>query len=372
MKDTRKADADNAQVVIHELNIRAVDRGKKDILTWRNALNSAESVYNPDRVRLYDLYEDVVLDGHLSGIIAKRIDAVLNKEIYYEKDGRKVHAMDRLIHSLPFRKIVRTILETQLWGISAIEFVPGAQLALHTIPRKHIKPEKGLITYEQTGNDGIGYKNLDNVWVLGEDRDLGLLLKCAPYAIYKRGGLADWAEYIELFGQPVRIVKYDSYDEQTKMELRKALEESGSSLSLMLPKQADFEIMDGKQSNGDGNLQLSFIKSLNDEMSIIILGNTETTSSSNSAGYAQSKIHLEQQYEITRSDIAYTTALLNEPKFTAILRSYGYPAGDGGFVFSKDMDIDYLTSRIAVDKEVATHISIPESYWYDTYGIGEE
>lgn len=336
---------------------------------WKHALLSAESVTAPNRVRLYDLYEDVILDGHLSGVIAKRMDAVLNKELYYEKDGKRLYAFEPLIHSLSFRNIVRTILETQLWGISGMEFIPGGTLAYEHIPRKHIKPEHGVISFEQSSHEGIPYAPMDNVWVIGEPHDLGLLLKCAPYSLYKRGGIADWAEYVEIFGQPVRVVKYDTYDEQTKAELQRSLEESGSSLTMMIPKQADFEIKDGKHSNSDGSLQLSFIKALNDEMSILMLGNTETTSSSYSSGYAQSKIHLQQQYEITKSDIAYATAMLNHPKFIKILASYGYPVEGGSFVFSKDMDADYLTKRINIDKEVAQMVQIPADYWFDTYGI---
>ena len=371
MVKSHKSAIGEQNIIINELNIRSADRGKKDIAVWRHALIAAESVYYPNRARLYDLYDDVMLDGHLSGVISKRIDAVLNKELFFERDGKKDHVFDELIHSLSFRKIIQLILETQLWGISGVEFIPGNQLAFEKIPRKHIKPESGIIAYEQTGTDGIAYGSLSNIWVMGDPSDLGLLLKCAPLYLYKRGGLSDWAEYIEIYGQPVRIIRYDSYDEQTKMELRKVLEESGSSLSVMLPRQADFEIKDGKQSNSDGDLQLSFIKLLNEEISIIILGNTDTTNSSSSSGYAQSKIHLQQQYEITRSDLSYTTAMLNDPKFHAILSSYGYPIAGGRFVFSKDMDIEHLTRRIAIDKEVAEKVSIPASYWYDTYGIKE-
>ncbi len=357
------------EIIINELIIRSADRSRKDVATWRSALTSAESVYFPNRTRLYDLYEDIILDGHLSGIIAKRIDAVLNKEIYFENEGEKNLAFNSLIHSLQFRNIMRTIMETQLWGISGIEFLPGSQLSVQLIPRKHIKPELGIIAYEQSGNDGIPYIDLENIWIMGEPKNLGLLLKCAPYCLYKRGGLSDWSEFVEMFGQPVRIIKYDSYDEQTKVELKKILEESGSSLSMMIPRQADFEMKDGKQNNGDGNLQLSFIKALNEEMSITVLGNTETTTSSYSTGYAQSKVHLEQQYEITRSDIIYTAAMLNNDKFISILRSYGYPVDGGRFVFSKDTDIDYLKTRIAIDKEVSQIVPISPDYWYNTYGI---
>lgn len=318
---------------------------------------------------MYDLYEDVIIDGHLSGIIAKRIDAVLNKPLYFEKNGKKISQFDNLVNSIPFRDLMRTIMQTTLWGISGLEFIPGSSFAYTAIPRKHIKPELGIIAYEQNGTDGIPYANLENIWIMGQPRDLGLLLKCAPYYLYKRAGLADWAQYIELFGQPVRVIKYDAYDEQTKLELRKILDESGSSLSIMIPKQADFEMKDGKQSYGDGNLQMNFVKTLNEEMSVIMLGNTETTTSSNTSGYAQSKIHQEQQYQITRSDLIYTANMLNSPQFHTILRSYGYPVADGQFVFAKDTDIEYLKDRLTIDKELAGIIPIENDYWYTTYGI---
>jgi hypothetical protein len=359
-------------IIINELNVRSIDRSRKDIASWRAALVAAEATGFPNRSRLYDLYEDILLDGHLSGVIAKKVNAVLNKGIRFEAGGHHVSAMDDLIGSLEFRTVVRTVIETLLWGISGIEFVPGAKLAFNLIPRKHIKPEKGIISFEQAGETGITWAGRENIWIMGDQKDLGLLLKCAPYCLYKRGGLADWAQFIELFGQPVRVMKYDSYDDQTRAELRRILDEAGSSLAMMIPRQADFEIKDGKQANSDGGLQNSFIKALNEEISVTVLGNTETTNSSRSAGYAQSRIHQEQQYEITRADIAYTAAMLNEPQFLAILRSYGYPVDGGRFVFAKGTDVDHLEKRMTIDKQLAEVIAIPQSYWYDTYGIPAE
>ncbi|MGN6566366.1 MAG: phage portal protein family protein [Flavipsychrobacter sp.] len=357
------------EVVVHELNVRSVDRTRKDIGTWRQAHITAESVYYPNRSRLYDMYDDVILDGHLSGIIAKRIDAVLNKHLHFEKDGRAVPEMDKLINSLQFRDIMRTIMQTLLWGISGIEFLPGKELAFLKVPRKHIKPNLGIIAYEQSGTDGLAYADIPNIWVMGEPDDLGLLLKCAPYALYKKGNLSDWSQYIELFGQPVRVIKYDAYDEQTKQELKKVLDESGSSLALMIPKQADFEMKDGKNVSGDGRLQLSFMHAMNEEMSILILGNTGTTTTDAGSGYAQSRVHEEQQKEIHRSDMVYTISMLNDPKFLAILRSYGYPVDGGQFCFSKEPELEKLRSRLDIDKEVASIVPVPEDYWYQQYGL---
>jgi len=239
-------------IIVNELNIRSIDRTKKDIGVFHRAQLAAESVYYPNRSRLYDLYEDVMMDGHLSGIISKRIDIILNKRLYFEKHGKHVDELDGLISSQPFRNIMRCIMQTLFWGVSGIEFIPGSQLSFDLIPRKHIKPELGIIAFEQNGTDGVAYTDIPNIWIIGEKKDLGLLMKCAPYAIYKRGNIADWAQYIEMFGMPVRIIKYDSYDEQTKQDLKKLLDESGSSLSLMIPKQTDFEMKDGKNTNVDG------------------------------------------------------------------------------------------------------------------------
>lgn len=359
----------NAPLVIQELNVMSADRSRKDVGDWRSAHQAAEAIHFPNRVRLYDLYDDIMLDGHLTGIIGKRMDAVLNKNLYFEKDGKRVDVLDDLIESTKFTDVIRAILETPLWGISGMEFIPGRIFDWKPIPRKHIKPEKGIITYEQYGEDGVDYRGISNIWVVGKPRDLGLLLKCSPYALWKRGGMADWSQYVEIFGQPVRIIKYDSYDQKTKMELRQVLDESGSSLALMIPKQADFDMKDGKQSNGNGELHEKFKAACDAEMSIIVLGNTETTTSSKSSGYAQSKEHGKQQLEITKSDLKYVRNMLNEPEFLAILKSYGYPVEGGRFRFEKEIDLDALKNRLSIDKEVSGKVPVADDYWYETYGI---
>ena len=46
--------------------------------------------------------------------------------------------------------------------------------------------------------------------------------------IYKRGGFGDWAEYAEIFGMPFQVAKYNNYDEATRQELIRALEQSAT------------------------------------------------------------------------------------------------------------------------------------------------
>jgi hypothetical protein len=357
-------------LVVNEIRTVQARRGNKDIQSFKNSLQSAESVFNPQRILLYDMYDDVVLDGHLTGIIGKRTDALLNKHIYFQNaKGERMPEMNHLIESLAFRECLKKRFESIFYGISGIEFVPGAVFSWKEINRKHIIPSTTQIVFDQYAMTGIDYSTLDNVLVTGNEKDLGLLLKCSPYIIYKQGNWGDWSQYIEIFGQPVRVIYYDTYDNRTKMELKQVLEDSGSSLAMMIPKQAQFELKDGKQSNGDGKLQESFKNSLNQELSIIILGQTETTTSSSSSGYAQSKTHSDQQFEITKNDMAILKSWLNEEKFLNVLASYGYPVQGGKFVFEKEYDLDKLKVRLDIDNVVATKVVIEPEYWYETYGI---
>lgn len=359
--------------IIHDLTLVAPDRSSKDIGKLKESVVSAESVYYPNRVALYDLYHDILsMDGFLSGIVQKRIDSVLNKKIkFIKKDGKEDEGITELINGQKGRDMIELIMESKLWGISGMEFIIGDELEFKEIPRKHIKPEKGVITKSQYGvssENGFPYKDMPFVWVVGKDTDLGLLLACSMYGIYKRGTFGDYAQYVEIFGQPVRIMKYDAYDTKTKQELKTLLTNSGSSLAMMIPKQAEFEMLDGKTSNGDGKLQIGLKDACNEEMSIAILGNTETTTSSSSSGYAQSKEHGEQQDELTVSDLIFVENLLNSKKFLAILKSYGFDV-NGKFEFELDLDLNKLKLRMEIDAVVSLKVPIGDDYWYTTYGI---
>jgi hypothetical protein len=358
-------------LIVSELNVMSADRSRKDIKDIKNSLQAAESVHYPNRTRLYDLYDDTMLDGTVTAVYEKRVEAVLNKNLYFEDAaGKRNEVMDDVIESEVFREVIKKICESQAFGISGLEFIPGPKLAFKEIPRKHIKPHKKIISFEQSGEDGRSYDGVSNVWVVGKDNDLGYLLKCSFYAVYKRGILGDYAQYIEIFGQPVRVIYYDAYDTKTKSELRKVLDESGSSLAMMIPKQAQFDMKDGKQSNANGDLQLKALQYCGEEISIIVLGNTETTKSSKSSGYAQSKEHSKQQIQKTKSDLKFVRNMLNSEHFLRILQSYGFPVEGGKFKFEKEINVEELATRITIDEKVAAQgVPMDDDYWYNTYGI---
>ncbi|MBT0550235.1 phage portal protein family protein [Riemerella anatipestifer] len=377
-KNTKKNDKSTPNVapnyIIQDLTFVSPDRGRKDIKNLKSAVTSAELARYPNRVLLYDLYHDVLsMDGFLRGIVEKLIASILNKRLkFYDSSDKEDYEITKLMRSNAGRLLIRQIIESELWGISGVEFKIGDKFDLEEIPRKHIKPERGIISKSQygiTADSGYKIDELPFVWVIGEKRNLGVLLACSMYAVYKRGNFGDWAQFVEIFGQPVRIMQYDAYDTSTKEELKRVLRESGNSLAMMIPKQATFEMLDGKQTNGDGKLQSSFKDACNQEMAIAILGNTETTSSSSSSGYAQSKEHGEQQDEIIASYLTLIENHLNSEKFITILKSYGYSVEGGYFKYDIESNLNKLKLRLELDKFVCTKVPIGDDYWYETYSI---
>ena len=361
-------------IVINEMHVQSADRSRKDIGTFKNSLQSAESVHNPNRTRLYDLYSDILIDGTISGVIDNKIIAtILNKNLNYNVDGKHQEEFDKLIDSEVFSEVIKKIIEEDFWGVSGMEFIPGEKMEFIEVPRKHIKlKEKVLSKYQNSPESGVPYEDLDNVWILGKEGNFGKLLEVAPYALWKRGDMADWAQYVEIFGQPIRVTKYDAFDVKTRSELKKVMDEAGSSLSMLIPKQADFEIIDGKATNANGDLQKSLKAACDEEILIRLLGVSETTKASSSSGYAQSKEHGDQQDEVIKFKMKSVLNALNSDKFAGILKSYGYPVSEkGAFEYEKEINLEELKIRMEIDEKVSTKVPYGDDYWYDTYGVNK-
>lgn len=224
-----------------------------------------------------------------------------------------------------------------------------------------------MITAEQNDQAGFMYDGVWNIWVIGDQEDLGLLLKCTPYVIWKKANMGDWSQYIEIFGQPVIVTKYDAHDEKTKIDLDAMMREAGGSLRLSIPTQANFEMHDGKTANANGDLQDKFRNACNDEMSVIVLGVTETTTSSSRSGYAQSQTHSKQQLEIVKSDLIDVINLLNSDQFLNIIKSYGYPVEGGKFKFEKVADPVEEMLSLQVDQAFSKVAPLGDDYFYEKY-----
>lgn len=341
-----------------EIMVRPIHRGVNDIGTWRGGLRLADL---GNRTKLYDLFIDLLIDGYLSDAIDKRIDAVTDADLAFTINGRRADVIDDLMDTPEFESFLREIMLSRFWGVSLVEcqFVNGFEFK--SIPRKHIRLKTKEIAIREEDERGIPYAGNDLVIQFGQDDDFGIILRAAPYVIYKRGGFGDWAQFVELFGMPQRIGKYSSMDEQSRRALIKAFEEAGSAPYLVIPKETEAEQMTLSNS-GNGALYNDFRKACNEEILITVLGQTMTTQDGSSL--SQSKVHMEVQEKKHRADRRFVERMLNK-YLVPLLENRGYPVTGGKFKFLDK------AQEITVDETVQLSdiLPIPQSYLYDKYNI---
>lgn len=357
-KEIKKIPGKTPVPIYNQILVQPLRRGINDIGSWKSALRAADIGL---RSQLYDLYEEVLIDGVVTDAISKRIDSITDCDINFTINKNEVPVINELMDTIEFEEMLKEIMWSLFKGISLDEFNFTDGLQFHSIPRKHILPKKKEIILQTCDTSGISYADNDQMIQWGNADDLGLLLKVAPYMIYKRGGFGDYAQFVELFGMPQRIGKYNSMDEQSRRLLIRAFEEAGSAPYLVIPKES--EVTQTTLSGSvNGALYNDFRNACNEEILITILGQTMTTK--DGASLSQSKVHMEVQEKKHRSDRRFVIRMLNK-YFVPLLERRGYPVHGGKFSFVDKKD------EIKVDelKTLSTMVPVPHSYVYEKYGI---
>lgn len=350
--------------VVRTLVVAPNSRGVADIGKWRSAIKSADR----GRVRqLYDLFDDLMLDGVLSDAIDKRIKAVINADFsFYNAKGEMVErVVDDVINSGAFEELIRSLMMAEMYGRGGAE-LSMKEKGFHVdyIPPQHIDLlNKQIIPDLMKWETGLSYEGLSHVIIAGKQRDYGLVVKAAQYAIYKRGGFGDWAQWIELFGMPQRIGKYHANDPEGKKQILQALHDMGSCSYLATPYETDIEVKDTQK--GSGVAYNDFRKALNEEILITILGQTLTTVAGDRGARSLGDVHMDVEQSKNKSDIRFVTRLLNE-RLVPFLEARGYTEASGGY-FSTPSEVEETTVDDIV--KLSGIIPIPTTYIYDRYGI---
>jgi phage gp29-like protein len=168
---------------------------------------------------------------------------------------------------------------------------------------------------------------------------------------------------------PTKIGRYSGYDEPTRIALESALDEAGSALSIVIPEEAKLEFLESKTTTASGNLYKDLANACDEQLSILILGNTETTKSSASSGYAQSTTHALQQEQIAQDDRAYIIGYL-ETEVRRVFKAMGLPMDGGEWQFEVEQEQISLKDRVVIDTTLkGAGLPIDDDYFYEKYSI---
>ncbi|HBG39917.1 MAG TPA: hypothetical protein DDW85_00720 [Porphyromonadaceae bacterium] len=341
-----------------------------DISDYIISVKAFENVDYSRRYKLYDLYADIIMDTHLSSVIDKRILAVLGSNIEFRRNGKVDETIGEQIKSPWFRNFIRDVMMAKFWGFSLFQFYKNKNwIDYDLIPRKHVDPIRRLILRQQTDITGTSWDEYADLLFVGQPEELGLLAKAAPWVIYKRNTTADWAQFSEIFGMPIREYVYDTDDDEARQRAIDDAENTGSLAVLIHSADSKMNLVESGNKTGSADLYERFCERCNSEISKLVLGNTLTTEASEKGTQALGTVHKKVEDRVAESDRKYVLDVLNYD-MSDILSAFGINTAGGEFFFPEPKDID-LSAKAGILTQLRTTFNLPMSddYLYEQFGI---
>jgi SPP1 gp7 family putative phage head morphogenesis protein len=359
------------QVAGTQITIGQLRMIQEDIATWKEAVMNADLVTRPNRQRLVELYKNIIKDSRLKSLKDKRIRSIKNTPcLYHDFDGQ-VNIETTAIFEIPwFSSLLTQIMEAKFWGFSVVEFYVTEKgiTDIFLLPRQNINADRREILVQMGSIKGISYLQEPYskfiVDIHAEDR-LGLLLEAAPLVLYKRGAIADWAQFAELFGMPIREYQYNPNNPDARKEAEKAAKEAGSASYLVVPEGTGLKLHKGVEGSQTGGVYEAMRLAMNEELAILILGQTMTTTDGSSR--SQAEVHESVEEDIHLEDRLWVEAILNH-KIKPLLVKHGYKVADGYFEFDKTENIDIQT-QLDMDIKLNAVVPIDPDYFASKYNV---
>ena len=279
------------------------DRSKKSIADYLSEYQNASN-YNyyknlghklDYRYRLIDLYEYGMQDLHLTSIVDSLFHQIVG-ERYAIKDaeGNTLKDATKLIKKSWFPKYIRGVLEAKLYGYTLIELgdldkETGTLEEVRFIERRNVAPKDNLVMefiHDASGWDITSDElKTDYVLVDGEE-GFGWMLKALPIVMSKRFALSSHTQYAETYGIPMIVGKTtdDSYEE--KKSLANEIAAARDSRVIVTGLEDDITFLN-QISNDTNKIYTELVRLTNDELTMLILGQSATTESQAYAGSAE-------------------------------------------------------------------------------------
>ncbi len=338
--------------VLSKIIVQQASLYSKTMSDWLAARAAAENPVYPIRTLLYDLYHDLMLDGFFYGLFYNHRVLPIKNKAFKIVDAKGVAQPEKtkLLQKDWFYKLMLWYMEAKLYGFSlpymdALRF-DGSMARLQSLvllPRKHVHPEKHVLTPFQNEFDGIDYQEAplaNYVLPIGDPYDLGLLNIAAPLLIIKKHSWQSWDQFEEMFGIPIRIAKTASQDPRVQNEIQNWLVNMGSASYGIFPEGTDIDIRENKQTDAFSVFQQK-ITAINEELAILACGQTMT--SMNGSSRSQGEVHERVKDQITKDDERGFLTLVNEQWLPLLRDKHGYPfEPEDSFEWDQPEDLDSL------------------------------
>ena len=259
------------------------------------------------------------IESRKAGVTGKKWR--LNKE-----NCKNFEFYEQIFAKLNVQKIIEDILEAPLFGYCPIEI--------------SYKPEGGFIVpYKLTAKpqewfyftgEGKFYFNSKQSPILIEESNPKflvprhradflnpygecLLSRCFWNVMFINGTMEFWLKFIEKYGTPWAIVKYDrSMNEEEQNQLFTMLKQMVQDAVAAIPQDGSIELVNAGDKSGSNDIYQSFITKCENNISKVLLGQTLTTDVGSKGSYAAANVHQQVRYDLILNDIRLVENTLNE------------------------------------------------------------
>ena len=204
----------------------------------------------------------------------------------------------------------------------------------------------------------------------------GGLARCAAWAwMFKNYTTRDWVRFVEAYGQPLRLGKYDkaSTDDERGVLLR-AVSNIAADAAAIVPMGMEIEFPEPSDASSRSEIYLDLLNYLDGQVSKAVLGQTLTTDTSESGGgaYALGKVHDEVRHDIERSDARQLAATLNRDIVRPlILLNRGERKAFPRIVIGREEQSDPAMLSEAVSKLVPLGLRVGQAEMLAKLGLSE-
>ena len=261
-------------------NLEAV---KQDINDWVDARLLAMDYQIPDWTDLIRVYEDVMVDGHVNGLINSIKNKIKAKPFeFINQSGENNEYLTKMFDKSWFYQFVDWIIESDFYPYSVVQLGDWVNERFENqklIPREYIIPQHNLVKQNIWQNidskDGFIYTdpNYEPYTIyIGSVKFLGLLDSVAPHALGKKYMLQYWWRYAEKHGLPIRVGKTDIKDPKRRDNMDNMMKNMGNDLWAVMDTDDEYELLSSGSNSDIYNLFLENLKFSNNEITKNIAG----------------------------------------------------------------------------------------------------
>jgi hypothetical protein len=341
-----------------------------DMNAYINSVKSALNIDFTNRVRLYDMYESSMLDLHLSGVLDKRLRGVTKIPIEFRRNDQPDDVINAQLRSPWFKELRKDLIMSHFWGFTLVQFYldEDGNIRYDLINRKHYDPIHRKLLKYQGAIDGISIDEFPNTMFVGSERKLGIFAELLPAVLYKRGNMADWARFANIFGMPIREYTYDAGDEDARARLIADARRQGSNAVYIHPKDSELTLREASNKTGSSELYRTFAEYWDSKMSIRVLGNTLTTDARENGTQSLGTVHKQEEDEMNADDCGFLLDILNY-NMRPVFQNLGFNVDGGEFVYASHDKINPSQQIDIVQKLSSMGLPIDDDYLYETFSV---